>query len=90
MRVWMGLLLVLLGTGIGVAALALRFNLGRFFPAPPELPEVIDYLGGDGAAFCVIGAETYQRLREETGRSFRIVARRAFDRSTLFVISNQR
>jgi 4-amino-4-deoxy-L-arabinose transferase-like glycosyltransferase len=153
MRVWMGLLLVLLGTGIGGAALAmrsrlvyasivggawltmltavlwvytpqfnaqypikafaavinaevtpdqplqlcgllndlaLRFNLGRFVPARAELPEVIDYLGGDGAAFCVIGAEAYERLREETGRSFRIVARQVFDRSTLFVISNQR
>jgi hypothetical protein len=70
--------------------LALRFNLGRFVPARPELPEVIDYLGGDGTAFCVISAEAYQRLREETGRSFPIVARQVFDRSALFVISNQR
>src|SRR6266511_390067 len=63
--------------------LALRWNLGRFVPTLPEIPEVIHYLGGDGEAVCVIGAEAYQRLREETGRSLRIMARQEFDRSTL-------
>jgi hypothetical protein len=70
--------------------LALGFNLGRFVPTLPEIPEVIHYLGEGREAFCVVGAEAYQRLREETGRPFRIVARQEFDRSTLFLISNQR
>jgi hypothetical protein len=70
--------------------LALGFNLGRSVPALPEIPEVIHYLGEDREAFCVVGAETYQRLMEEAGRPFRIVARQEFDRSTLFLISNQR
>ena len=70
--------------------LALGFNLGRFVPTLPEIPEVIHYLGEGREAFCVVGAEASQRLREETGRPFRIVARQEFDRSTLFLISNQR
>jgi hypothetical protein len=69
--------------------LALEFNLGRFVLTLPEIPEVIHYLGEDREVFCVIGAEAYQRLREETGRPFRIVERQEFDRSTLFLISNQ-
>ena len=70
--------------------LALGFNLGRSVPALPEIPEVIHYLGEDREAFCVVGAEAYQRLMEEAGRPFRIVARQEFDRSALFLISNQR
>jgi hypothetical protein len=69
--------------------LALRFNLGRFVPELHQPSEVIDYLEKDGEAFCVIEAEWYQRLGERTGRSFPILARQAFDRSTLLLIANR-
>jgi 4-amino-4-deoxy-L-arabinose transferase-like glycosyltransferase len=70
--------------------LALGLNLGRFVPILPEIPAVIHYLGEGREAFCVVEAEAYQRLGEEAGRPFRIVARQEFDHSTLFLISNQR
>jgi 4-amino-4-deoxy-L-arabinose transferase-like glycosyltransferase len=69
--------------------LALRFNLGRFIPALHGTSEVIHYLERDGEAFCVIEAEGYQRLGERIGRFFPVVARQAFDRSTLLLISNR-
>jgi 4-amino-4-deoxy-L-arabinose transferase-like glycosyltransferase len=68
--------------------LALKFNLGRFVPELHQMPEVIRYLERDGQVFCVIEAELYQRLHELTGRSFPILARQEFDRSSLLLISN--
>jgi hypothetical protein len=46
-------------------------------------------LEGQREAFCIIEAESYQRLSELTGRLFPILARQEFDRSTLLLISNQ-
>ena len=69
--------------------LALRFNLGQFVPALPDLPEVAHYLGGDEEAFCAIESETYQVLRDLTGRTFAIIARQQFERATLLLISNR-
>jgi 4-amino-4-deoxy-L-arabinose transferase-like glycosyltransferase len=68
--------------------LALRFNLGRFVSVLNHTPDVIRYLEGQGEAFCVIDAEAYQRLAEQTGRFFPIVARQEFHRATLLLISN--
>jgi 4-amino-4-deoxy-L-arabinose transferase-like glycosyltransferase len=69
--------------------LALRFNLGRFVPELRQSGEVMHYLEGQREAFCIIEAESYQRLSELTGRLFPILARQEFDRSTLLLISNQ-
>jgi hypothetical protein len=78
--------------GLGLLGLAARIwrGVGRLVPNNstlllPNTPEM-----RCREAFCVVGAEAYQRLREETGRPFRIVARQELDRSTLFLISNQR
>jgi 4-amino-4-deoxy-L-arabinose transferase-like glycosyltransferase len=67
---------------------ALKFNLRRYVPELQQIPAVVRYLEQDGAAFCVIEAEEYQRLREFTGRSFPILARQTFDRASLLLISN--
>jgi hypothetical protein len=70
--------------------LALRFNLGQFVPALPELPEVTRYLQMDGEVFCVIDDEAYQRLSEGISQPSTVVARRTFDRAALLLISNRR
>jgi hypothetical protein len=69
--------------------IALGFNLGRSVPTLPAIPEAIHYLGEGKEVFCVAEAEAYLSLIEEGGRPFRIVARQEFDRSILFLISNQ-
>jgi 4-amino-4-deoxy-L-arabinose transferase-like glycosyltransferase len=69
--------------------LALRFNLGRFVPELHQATEIIRYLEGEREVFCVIEAQEYRRLSELTGLLFPIVARQAFDRSMLLLISNR-
>jgi 4-amino-4-deoxy-L-arabinose transferase-like glycosyltransferase len=69
--------------------LAVRFNLGRFVPALHQIPEVIRYLTGEEEVYCVIEAEWYQRLGEQTGQWYPIMARQEFEASTLLLISNQ-
>jgi 4-amino-4-deoxy-L-arabinose transferase-like glycosyltransferase len=69
--------------------LALRFHLGYFVQELRQTSEVVHYLRGEGQAYCVIGAEGYQRLGELISLWFPIMARQEFDRSTLLLISNR-
>jgi 4-amino-4-deoxy-L-arabinose transferase-like glycosyltransferase len=69
--------------------LAVRFNLGYFVPALHHPAEIMQYLSGAGEAYCVIEAESYQRLGELTGQWFPIITHQEFDGTSLLLISNR-
>jgi 4-amino-4-deoxy-L-arabinose transferase-like glycosyltransferase len=69
--------------------LALRFNIGRFIPALPEEPQIVQYLRTDGPVLCVIELASYRRLTALIDRPLPIMARQDIDRSVLLLITNQ-
>jgi hypothetical protein len=69
--------------------LALRFNLGRFIPALPEEPQIVQYVRADGHVLCVIEWASYRRLTALIDRPMPVLARQSLDRSVLLLISNR-
>jgi len=70
--------------------LALRLNLKRYTPAVPAMSEVMEYLRGEGEAYCIIDRAFYQELLGLGGPPLVILAEEKFGPAELLLISNRR
>jgi hypothetical protein len=69
--------------------LALRLNLGRHPTALSEMPEVRDYLGGEGKVYCVIDSEFYRQLVGLSELSSAVILSEKFGPTELLLVSNR-